>query len=112
MKRTLVLGCMCLLAAAIGFAVWQFGPEYQVRQRVKAILNDPDSAQFYEVTYNRKNGVGCGLVNAKNRMGGYVGKTIFIAFPDGDVRTEPGRDASPQENSTFLTLMDSNCRKS
>ena len=43
-------------------------------------LNDPDSARFddlFKVTTDTGEAV-CGLVNSKNRMGGYVGNTGFI----------------------------------
>lgn len=33
--------------------------------------------------------VGCGIVNARNSMGGYAGARHFILFPDGDLRFEP-----------------------
>ena len=32
--------------------------------------------------------VGCGFVNSKNRMGGYVGETTFVALP-GRIEFEP-----------------------
>lgn len=48
----------------------------EVETAVKAKLNDPDSAQFSEIS--TKDGVTCGLVNAKNKFGGYVGRRAFI----------------------------------
>ena len=52
--------------------------ENEAKNAVKKLLNDPDSAQFSEVTNGKKNGDVCGFVNAKNRMGGYVGNTAFF----------------------------------
>jgi hypothetical protein len=45
---------------------------------VKRLLNDPDSAKFTDVKAGADKGSYCGLVNAKNRMGGYVGATPFF----------------------------------
>lgn len=91
----------------------------EVKRRVLDRLNDPGSAQFREVKLYAKSGAGCGEVNAKNRMGGYVGFTLFVAFKDGDVRFEPtenlnSNDASArvealQKQLNFLTLVQSNC---
>jgi hypothetical protein len=44
---------------------------------VLAQLKDPDSAQFVEVQVT-DTGVVCGLVNAKNSFGGFVGPTHFL----------------------------------
>lgn len=43
---------------------------------VRLKLADPNSAEFDAVA--EKDGVTCGLVNAKNRVGGYVGFRAFI----------------------------------
>ncbi|QIL72325.1 hypothetical protein G7048_19375 [Diaphorobacter sp. HDW4B] len=45
---------------------------------VKKLLNDPDSAQFSEMRAGKDTGDVCGYVNAKNRMGGFVGNTPFF----------------------------------
>ena len=91
----------------------------EVKRRVLDRLNDPGSAQFRDVKLHTKTGAGCGEVNAKNRMGGYVGFTLFVAFKDGDVRFEPtenlsSNDASArvealQKQLNFLTLLQTNC---
>ncbi|OIQ93746.1 hypothetical protein GALL_243380 [mine drainage metagenome] len=59
-------------------------------------LSDPYSAKY---TYDRvrkedaRTGVVCGTVNAKNRFGAYVGKTVFVAIyakaTDGGYMTTP-----------------------
>lgn len=107
-----------LLSAAIAGGWWFYWPVHQVETQVRARLNDPESARFSGVTFNRTKSVGCGLVNAKNRMGGYVGDTYFIIFPDGDLRFEPAEPSSSgdveklaalKEQLNFRTLMSSNC---
>ena len=50
--------------------------ESRAEDAVKQELTDPDSAQFSNV--NSKGDVVCGLVNSKNRLGGYVGPVGFI----------------------------------
>lgn len=47
------------------------------KKAVKAALIDPESAQFDDVTAGKEAGIVCGLVNAKNRMGGYIGRMPF-----------------------------------
>lgn len=44
---------------------------------VKEQLNDPDSATFRHNPYQTGSDIYCGRVNAKNRLGGYVGYRIF-----------------------------------
>jgi len=46
------------------------------KDAVRQQLNDPESAQFERV--EKINGITCGLVNAKNSMGGYAGFRGFI----------------------------------
>jgi hypothetical protein len=52
------------------------GVESDAKKAVKTLLNDPGSAEFSNLTKHKDNA--CGLVNAKNRMGGYVGNTPFF----------------------------------
>ena len=59
------------------------------KDAVRDQLNDPGSAKFYEV--GSKGSVTCGLVNAKNRMGGFVGRRGFI-FENGIARIEGDQD--------------------
>ncbi len=60
---------------------------------VKDQLIDPASAKFSEIS--TKDGVTCGVVNSKNRMGGYTGPRTFL-YKDGSVYfvDEPEFDAA------------------
>jgi hypothetical protein len=50
------------------------------RERVRATLKDPSSAQFGRVwAAGDSQRVACGFVNAKNSFGGYTGEELFIA---------------------------------
>ena len=108
-------------AAASWYYVYSIKPLQTIEAEVRARLIDPDSAKFEGVTFNRGKSVGCGFVNARNRMGGYIGRTHFVLFPDGDLRFGPNEDASTgdtsakllaaQQQSNYLTLVDSNCAK-
>ncbi|NLZ12368.1 MAG: hypothetical protein GX086_13705 [Alcaligenaceae bacterium] len=51
--------------------------EMSAKSAVKKLLNDPGSAMFSELRKVGDTGNICGYVNAKNRMGGYVGDTPF-----------------------------------
>lgn len=53
------------------------GPHSAAKDEVRSLLNDPDSAKFSALSNGVKKGDVCGVVNAKNRMGGYVGNTPF-----------------------------------
>ena len=61
----------------------------KVESKVRPLLIDPESAQFSEVTNDRD--ASCGLVNSKNRLGGYTGAKIFI-IRDGNVTFEDDVD--------------------
>lgn len=60
------------------------GVEAQVQDQVRRALKDPESARFEYVTVTEVNGqrVACGLVNAKNSMGGYTGNRPFMIKGD------------------------------
>jgi len=104
---TLVGACLAT-AAFLGHRQWkerqaEASPETMVISMVRQSLNDPESARFEEVTYNAKTKFGCGRVNAKNRMGGYVGFARFVFYqPDGSVQFEPQGEASHQPTAERL----------
>lgn len=60
----------------VSIALAGCGVESDAKKAVKELLNDPASAEFSAIEKNGKNA--CGLVNAKNRLGGYVGRTPFL----------------------------------
>jgi hypothetical protein len=63
----------------------------RARDGVKGHLRDPESALFDQLTikvafdnYRKERRVLCGMVNARNATGGYVGRTQFFYFIDQD----------------------------
>jgi hypothetical protein len=92
MKKIAPYLAIATVAGVVG--CWIYWPTYITQQRVKLVLNDPDSAKFRGIAFNSATRAGCGFVNAKNRMGGYVGETHFVATPDGKVRFEPDADTN------------------
>jgi hypothetical protein len=87
------VGLAMASAGATWFAVaWL--PVHQVESKVRIALKDPDSAKFMNVTYNPKTSAGCGFVNAKNSMGGYIGMTHFVATSEGAVHFSPNEHDS------------------
>lgn len=52
------------------------GCDGTAERAVRNQLIDPNSAEFSEVVV--KGNVTCGLVNSKNRMGGYTGSQLFL----------------------------------
>ena len=69
----------------------------QAKLAVKKLLNDPDSAQFSDLTKGKSKGDVCGTVNAKNRMGGYAGATPFFY----EKSTETAAIVTAPESSDF-----------
>lgn len=89
---------MLVIAAAACLAAC--GAQNEAKEAVKKLLNDPDSAQFSDLQDGKNKGDVCGAVNAKNRMGGYVGKTPFFY----EKRTEMAAIVQPVEDSDFRSL--------
>lgn len=59
---------------------------------VKASLKDPGSAEFRWLPARREDGVYCGMVNARNSLGGYTGFTPFSVLIL-DLKNPPERKA-------------------
>lgn len=79
-KLTIAAVATIALAAAAFFFVTR---PNDGERAVLAVLNDPSSAKFGKVfKAARGKNFWCGEVNAKNRMGGYVGMTRFVADAD------------------------------
>lgn len=94
MKKTTTTALIALAAVAAfgGMAYdWQANrsPAALSRAFVKGKLNDPESASFRNHVEAKRGGEGvwCGEVNARNRMGGMVGYTRYVAeiSPDRDL---------------------------
>jgi hypothetical protein len=73
---------------------------------VKSSLLDGESAQFSDVEFYKKTNYVCGLVNAKNKMGGYVGKKKFIvAINDSKSYIDPDREIPEAPRSPSYVSM-------
>lgn len=119
-KAIFVLALIVVVGVA-GFFVWEmnFSKSALVIRQVRSALNDPDTAKFEGVRFNNKTGAGCGLVNAKNKFGGYVGLLSFVARANGDVTFEPQVDTDSgtleerlravQKRIEFLEFLEVNC---
>lgn len=95
---------------AAGVFGWRAYVVHELRKPVLAELNDPDSAKFRDewlasgwTEWFVKGSILCGEVNAKNRMGGYVGYTPFKAIA--------GLHADIGNNDLKLGLIQDTCRK-
>lgn len=78
---------MLALAGALLLTEWiaMRGAESDVRSR----LSDPESARFERMVRNTRTGTVCGFVNARNKLGGYVGPQAFVVDA-GVVHFDPG----------------------
>ena len=77
-----------LLLLGLGVTAWWHYPVWSAQRLVAAQMLDPDSANFRSVR-TADDGAVCGLVNAKNRYGAYVGFTRFVVDERGRVLLEP-----------------------
>jgi hypothetical protein len=82
--RVAVIVVVLLVAAGVGYRYFVLLPA--AREPVLAQLNDPESARFQNERlvgpWQPSKMFYCGQVNAKNKMGGYVGYSHFFAFRD------------------------------
>jgi len=105
---SLVVSVIVLTSAITAGTLYLLKPNpiEKIKTVVSESLNDPDSARFSKVTYNSKTGYGCGLVNARNKLGGYAGNKRFVASLNGKVIFDPEKKApsEPAERSRRLTL--------
>lgn len=91
---------IAFLATATAIMMSGCGGQGEAKDAVKKLLNDPDSAQFSELKNGKDKGDVCGMVNAKNRMGGYVGATPFFY----QKLTESAAIVKAPEDSDFRSL--------
>lgn len=89
-----------LLALLAAITLSACTDEGAAKDAVKGLLNDPESARFSQLNSGKEKGDVCGLVNAKNRMGGYVGDTPFFFQKS----TQNTALVKPLEDSDFRSL--------
>lgn len=76
-------------ACAAGAYWWlKVYPMQRLEKEIAQHLVDPESAQFRNVVVSPSTGAACGEVNARNRMGGFVGFTGFT-YRDGQLKFRP-----------------------
>lgn len=122
MKKSIVLVTLAICSISLFSAWWFYWPIHQTKERIKQALNDPDSAMFSNVVFHRNTGGACGVVNAKNRMGGYTGGTRFSIAKSGELRFDPNADMETEsaaekvkaikEAIVYLTFALDNCPES
>ena len=102
--RKIALLIVVFITAVAGYLLWnrQYAPEARIYTKVRMTLTDPESAQFRNFRTNASTGVSCGEVNAKNKLGGYVGFKKFLAAADGSVALEPPIPTVDQKTSEFV----------
>lgn len=110
MKKSLVIGGLALALLVAGVAGYRQYIVSNLQERVLARLNDPDSAKFRNIRlfsdWTPANSSLCGEVNARNRLGGYVGYREFFLMGDtGYVFI----DDDPGFESSFTTTRKSYC---
>lgn len=66
------------------------GLQGDAHRAARSMLNDPGSAQFQSERVVSEKGAVCGLVNAKNAMGGYVGFRPYVYYKPGLIATSDG----------------------
>lgn len=91
-KNIISMTAISMILAGCGYG--------DAKTAVKSLLNDPESAQFSEVVEGSYSGDVCGKVNARNRMGGYVGATPFFYLKEANYATL----VNPPADSDFRAL--------
>ena len=88
--RKVIAALAIVGVCAVGVFGWRAYLVHELRKPVLQRLSDPDSAQFRNerlVTgwsgWQVESSILCGEVNAKNRMGGYVGYVKFSSVAGG-----------------------------
>ncbi len=120
MKRWLVAGAIVALIASSAAAQQvmdgseqKLDPEDRklVLKMVTRGFFDPASSQFYSLGYQIAQGkiekkTVCGYVNAKNRMGGYVGIEPFFYNTETSEVTFLPTELKPQATETFFQFVE------
>lgn len=96
-RKPLILSVLTVLVIGGGFVFgWEshWSPAAKSKAVVKRKLVDPDSAQFrmHFPAARGGEGVWCGEVNAKNRLGGMVGFRRYVATIGMSLADIPGAD--------------------
>jgi hypothetical protein len=108
MKKAVLLAAAVLALLCLGAIGYRHYLVAQLRQPILDRLNDPDSASFrnerYVGPWTVSGGVLCGEVNAKNRMGGYVGYTHYWSI-FGDHKLS-GIEERPGESDIAAVMCD------
>jgi hypothetical protein len=112
-QKIFIVFIIAISLSAAGWFVYdkKFSDKAKAYEALFDGLNDSDSAKLKNVEFFKSNGVLCGYVNAKNRMGAYVGFTQFIASKDGQVRFEvsaanPNLPSSPEYGEHLKKRLD------
>lgn len=93
------------LAAVSGIAYIYYKPIFEVKNAVKDLLKDPESARFYDIkkVVNGKTISYCGEVNARAMLGGYGGKQRFI-YEEEDKKATLVPSSKPFEESVEVYI--------
>lgn len=97
LRRCIFLGLTVLASAAVLVFGYRHHLVGELRKPVLAQLSDPGSALFADERYvgnwTVSGGYLCGRINAKNKMGGYVGYRWFESNPYiTDIESDVMRD--------------------
>jgi hypothetical protein len=79
-KPLLALGSLSIVVTLLSGC----GVKSEIKDAVKARLNDPGSAQFEDIVVSESETRACAVWNAKNRLGGYGGWKIAELEKRGD----------------------------
>lgn len=98
---TVAVAAILLFGALGGIGAWyylmRYRPVADAQERVRALAFDPQAVQFSDMVVDGN--TVCGMANAKNRLGGYVGPRGFVAEAGGRVIWDG--DPSEQAGGTY-----------
>jgi len=120
MKRFATAAAVVAVAVAGGAAkyAWDWWKVREMQQVIADHLRDPESARYRDI-FRVGNAI-CGVVNAKNGMGGYVGYRRFVLAESGQFYSEPETEENSGSSERrledlraridFLTIYEAQCQ--
>lgn len=97
-----------LIALSLAGCIGDSAEITKAKTIIKEKLIDGESAQFFDMQFYKKTNYVCGKVNAKNKLGGYVGKKLIaVDLNDSSYFQDPDRETPSAPTAPSYTSMSS-----
>lgn len=95
--------CLLACAGALFAPLAGCGHQREIEAKVRSTLKISDDAKFSQVQVSKDGWAACGMVNAKNSIGGYIGDNFFMVIA-GEVRFAGNEDATDMKNCCIAAI--------